>query len=232
MMKILIGRKMFWLYRISLAFIATFFLASCSSAPYLPKSKIDKAYKELSKEDPYNKKYKGHYKVGDQYKIKGRTYKPKEVRFYNKTGVASWYGKRYGFHGKDTANGDLFNKNLLTAAHKTLPMPSLVRVTNLENNKSIIVMVNDRGPFVYDREIDLSERAAQILKFKHKGIAEVKVQYLSRETQELLDKLKLKKKEGYIAKESVDNKKCSVNCHIKLMNLKYNTSSNNSSVGI
>ena len=218
MIKMLTGKKNIRAFcGISLILLIALCLTSCSS-----QSKSNKTYKELSKEDPYNKKYKGHYKVGNQYKIKERIYKPKAVVSYSKTGTASWYGAKNGFHGKKTANGDLYNKNLLTAAHKTLPMPSIVRVTNIENNQSILVMVNDRGPYACDREIDLSERAAQLLKFKHKGTAKVKVQYLSKETDELLDRLKLKKKEGNIAKEGIDNKKCSVNCHVKLLNLKYN----------
>lgn len=228
----LTGNKMVLFHKLFLPLVAIFCLSSCSNGHSVSRPKVDKAYRELSKEDPHNKKYRGHYKVGNKYRIKGRTYKPKAFSSYSKTGMASWYGKRYGFHGKDTANGDLYNKNLLTAAHKTLPMPSLVRVTNLENNKSLIVMVNDRGPYAYNREIDLSERAAQILKFRHKGTAKVKVQYLPRETEELLGRLKLKKKEGYIAKEEMDNKKCSVNCHIKLMNLKYNKGRSKGGVSI
>ena len=94
------------------------------------------------------------YKVGNKYKVKGKFYYPKKDMFYNKTGIASWYGPK--FHGKLTANGEIYNQNALTAAHKTLPLPSSVKVTNLKNNKSLILRINDRGPFVNNRIIDLS----------------------------------------------------------------------------
>jgi len=118
----------------------------------------------------------GYFKVGSPYRIKGRTYRPHEKYQYSETGIASWYGP--GFHGKMTANGEIFNKNDLTAAHRTLQMPSIVRVTNLENGKSIIVRVNDRGPFAHDRVIDLSEKAATTIGMKHQGTARVRVDVL------------------------------------------------------
>jgi rare lipoprotein A len=180
-----------------------------------------KLYRKLSKEDPHNTHYKGHYKIGKEYAIKGKTYKPKNVTHYTHTGVASWYGSKHGFHGKKTANGDKYNKHLLSAAHKTLPLPSLARVTNLQNNKSLIVMINDRGPFAKNRIIDVSEKAAEILAFKNQGVAKVKVEYLHKETQDFLKNISLNRKEGSIAKHPVKNKVCSVNCHIKLVNLKY-----------
>src|SRR3989344_6905312 len=101
--------------------------------------------------------YSGHYKVGSPYQINNIKYHPKEIDSYDETGFASWYGP--GFHGNKTANGEIFNQRRLTAAHNTLPLPSLVQVTNLENNKSIIVRVNDRGPFAKNKKnriIDLS----------------------------------------------------------------------------
>ncbi len=169
-------------------------------------------------------KYKGHYKSGKKYKIKGKTYRPyKKINHYNKVGIASWYGYKDGFHGKKTANGDVFSRNWLTAAHKTLPMPSLVRVTNLNKGRSLIVMINDRGPFARNREIDLSEKAASILKFKNKGIAKVRVQYLSKETKEFLRNIGLNRVEGARATKTLNNK-CGVNCRLKLVNLKYNKS--------
>ncbi|MDG1436710.1 MAG: septal ring lytic transglycosylase RlpA family protein [Rickettsiaceae bacterium] len=199
-------------------FIAIFLaLSACQQGPEYNAKRV---YKKLSKEDPRNMHYKGHYKVGEKYKIKNQTYKPKEVTRYTKTGVASWYGDRYGFHGNTTANGDLFNKNLLTAAHRTLQLPSLVKVKNLENNRSIIVLVNDRGPYANNREIDLSERAATILGMKEKGTAKVRVQYLHSESKKLLQTLGLEKKHGSRAKAPMPNK-CSVNCQVKLVNLKY-----------
>ena len=110
---------------------------------------------------------------------------------------------------------------MLTAAHRTLPMPSMVKVTNLANNKAIIVMINDRGPFSKGRIIDVSESAAKLLDFKQKGTAKLRVQYLDKETKELLHNLALKPKHGAKATKKVKNQKCSVNCHIKLINMKH-----------
>jgi rare lipoprotein A len=193
--------------------IVSILLSACQGSDY--------AYRTLSREDRGNNRYKGHYKVGSAYKIKNKIYTPREVTRYSKVGIASWYGFRDGCNGKKTANGDVYNKNLLTAAHRTLQLPSLVRVKNLENNRSIIVLVNDRGPYANDREIDLSERAATILGMKSKGTAKVKVQYLHAETNEFLKTLGLERKNGSVAKRRLENRKCSVNCHVKLVNLKY-----------
>ena len=113
-------------------------------------------------------------KVGKPYQIGGVWYYPREDRYYDVLGRASWYG--HDFHGKRTANGEIFDMNALTAAHTTLPMPSYVRVTNLSNGRSLVLRVNDRGPFVKDRIIDLSRRAAQLLGFEKKGIEQVRVQ--------------------------------------------------------
>lgn len=139
-----------------------------------------------------NGKYVGHYKVGKPYQINRATYFPKEVGHYHQVGMASWYGD--GFHGNKTANGEKFNKHSLTAAHQTLPMPSVVRVTNLRNNKSVVVRVNDRGPFVgraKNRIIDLSEKAAEILGIKRMGVEKVSVQLLPKATAELHKALKI-----------------------------------------
>src|SRR5580692_13063327 len=100
----------------------------------------------------------GTYKVGQPYQIEGTWYYPREQPDYDETGVASWYGPT--FHGQHTANGEIFDANGISAAHRTLPMPVNVRVTNLENGKSLIVRVNDRGPFARGRIIDLSAHAA------------------------------------------------------------------------
>lgn len=113
-------------------------------------------------------------KIGKPYKVAGRWYYPKENETYDQVGLASWYGK--DFHGKKTANGEYFNMNALTAAHKTLPLPTFVKVTNLENGRSIILRVNDRGPFVNDRLLDVSRRGAQLLGFHKKGLTRVRVQ--------------------------------------------------------
>src|SRR5690349_12270675 len=101
------------------------------------------------------------YKLGKPYQIEGAWYYPKVDYDYSETGIASWYGP--DFHGKSTANGEIFDQNALTAAHKTLPMPTIVRVTNLENGRSIEVRINDRGPFKNNRVIDLTRRGAQLL---------------------------------------------------------------------
>jgi|TARA_R110000824_G_scaffold155226_1_gene327484 rare lipoprotein A len=120
----------------------------------------------------------GHYKVGKPYQIAGVWYYPKEDENYDHTGIGSWYGPQ--FHGKKTANGETFDQEQITAAHPTLPLPVLARVTNLENGRSIVVRINDRGPFVAGREIDLSRKAAELLDYERKGTARVRVQYLGR----------------------------------------------------
>jgi len=183
-------------------------------------SKRDVVLSKLSKQDKEITKYEGHYKTGKSYTIKSKTYTPvQSISRYNKVGMASWYGKND--HGKKTANGDKFNVHLLTAAHKELPLPSVVSVTNLDNGKALIVMVNDRGPFHKNRIIDVSEKAAHLLGFMKDGVAKVKVEYLSKETKELLDKINLQPKHGKIAKAKIKQEKCSVNCHIKLFNLRH-----------
>lgn len=126
----------------------------------------------------------GYYKVGTPYEIQGKWYHPKKEPTYLEEGVASWYGPI--FHGKRTANGAKFDTNTLTAAHRTLPLPSMVRVTNLANNKSIEVMVNDRGPFAKDRIIDVSKQTAEILDFQRQGTAKVRVEFLPEKTKTLL----------------------------------------------
>jgi rare lipoprotein A len=121
-------------------------------------------------------------KIGKPYNIGGKTYYPAYDAGYNETGIASWYGP--GFHGNSTANGERFNTNDLTAAHPTLPMPSLVRVTNLENGKTLVVRINDRGPFADGRIIDLSKTSAKRLGIT--GLAKVRVQYLPQESEQYI----------------------------------------------
>ena len=118
----------------------------------------------------------GAYKLGKPYQINGRWYRPEFDEAYDVTGTASWYGD--DFHGKPTANGEVFDKNQITAAHPTLPLPSRVRVTNLDNGKVLELRVNDRGPFIGDRLIDLSEAAARELGYDRRGLANVRVQFL------------------------------------------------------
>lgn len=115
----------------------------------------------------------GHYKLGSPYQVGGRWYYPRDERDYQETGMASWYGP--GFHNKRTANGERFDENGVSAAHRTLPMPSHVEVANLENGRRLVVRINDRGPFVGDRIIDLSRRAAQLLGIEAKGTARVRL---------------------------------------------------------
>lgn len=125
----------------------------------------------------------GEYKIGKPYQIRGIWYYPSADYDYDETGIASWYGP--GFHGKRTANGAVFDENKVSAAHKTLPLPSVVRVTNLENGRSIKVLVNDRGPFAEGRIIDLSRRAAQLLDTERSGTARVRVQILEPDSRQV-----------------------------------------------
>ena len=124
----------------------------------------------------------GRFKLGSPYEVRDVWYYPAVDPFYDETGIASWYGDP--FHGRATANGEIYDMNALTAAHKTLPLPTLVRVTNLENGRSIVVRVNDRGPFVHGRIIDMSRRGAQLLSFDMAGTAKVRVTVLAPEEQE------------------------------------------------
>lgn len=127
------------------------------------------------------------YKIGKPYKIKEITYRPRVDYQYQETGIASWYGS--DFHGRSTANGEIYDMNALTAAHRTLPLPSFVRVTNLDNGRSINLRVNDRGPFAQNRIIDVSRRVAQLLGFYRKGTAKVRVEILARESRALAARL-------------------------------------------
>lgn len=163
--------------------LATFILAGCSlsacanqshsrrhSLEYFPPS----LYGKVSEKRRYSVAYR---KVGSPYKIHGRWYHPiQNPRHYRAVGLASWYGA--AFAGRLTANGEIYHLNGLTAAHPTLPLPCYARVTNLSNGSSVIVRVNDRGPYVGNRVIDLSARAAELLGYKQKGIAHVKVDYV------------------------------------------------------
>ena len=114
--------------------------------------------------------------VGKPYQVAGRWYTPAEDPDYNKSGLASWYGPN--FHGRKTANGEIYDQYHLSAAHPTFPLPSYARVTNEKNGKSIVVRVNDRGPFAHNRIIDVSSKAADLLDFKQAGVASVNVEYV------------------------------------------------------
>jgi rare lipoprotein A len=126
---------------------------------------------------------KSRYKIGKPYRIGGVWYYPAVDYKYRQTGIASWYGPK--FHGKPTANGERFDMNEVSAAHRTLPLPSMVRVVNLNNGRAIRVRINDRGPFAHGRIIDLSRRAAQLLGFANSGTARVRVEILAEESRQL-----------------------------------------------
>ena len=126
---------------------------------------------------------KGTFKTGRTYRIKGRSYTPKETYDFTETGMASWYGPN--FHGKKTANGEIYDQYALTAAHKTLQMPSIIKVTNLENGRTAVLRVNDRGPFSKGRVLDVSKRGAEKLGFKHQGTARVRIELLKQESLEV-----------------------------------------------
>lgn len=168
--------------RFSLLLFLLIFLGACAQTELIVHTA-----KKIIKDGPKPKK-KGSYKVGNPYKIKGVWYYPAVDYNYDRTGVASWYGP--GFNGKLTANGETYDQNALTAAHKTLPMPSIVQVTNLENGRSIKVTVNDRGPYAFGRIIDMSRRGAQLLGFHRKGTARVRVQVLSKQSRMIAHNLK------------------------------------------
>ncbi len=134
---------------------------------------------------PGQETQKGSYKVGNPYQVGGTWYYPKENYALAETGIASWYGP--DFHGKKTANGEVYDQHELTAAHRTLPMPSLVRVTNLENGRAVVVRVNDRGPFSKSRVIDVSRRAAELLGMIGPGTARVRVEVLEKQSRQMAE---------------------------------------------
>jgi len=131
----------------------------------------------------------GRYQIGKPYTIRGKRYYPKLDPNLRETGYASWYGPN--FHGRLTANGEVYDQYALSAAHPTMPLPSYARVTNLENGSSLIVRVNDRGPFSRNRVIDLSARAAELLGYTKQGVAKVKIEYAGKAPLHGLDEEKL-----------------------------------------
>ena len=155
-------------YSLVLPVVAALFLGGCAETAL-----ISHAAKELIRSND-RVDMKGTYKVGDPYQIEGVWYYPAEDPGYGETGIASWYGKP--FHGRRTANGAIYDMNSLTAAHRTLPMPFQVRVTNLDNGRSLVLTINDRGPYARGRIIDVSRRAAQLLGFQKKGTTLVRVE--------------------------------------------------------
>lgn len=157
-------------------------LANCASSNKFasrvdPKYGVSSSPRVVAWGDPVPKGG-GTYRVGKPYVVAGRTYVPEEDVNYRAEGLASWYGD--DFHGRQTANGEVFDMGSLTAAHPTLPMPSYARVTNLSNGKSLVVRINDRGPYHGNRLIDVSNKAAELLEFKGNGVARVRVEYVGR----------------------------------------------------
>ena len=156
-------------------------LANCASSGKFarvdPKYGVSSSPRVVAYGDPVPKGG-GTYRVGKPYMVAGRVYVPEEDANYREEGLASWYGT--DFHGRLTANGEVFDMDALTAAHPTLPMPCYARVTNLSNGKSLIVRVNDRGPYHGNRLIDVSNKAAELLEFKGNGVARVRVEYVAR----------------------------------------------------
>lgn len=160
-------------------------LGGCSSAELAIDLVQKHQRKKIEEKVPIKVVAKPHYKIGNPYQEFGIWYYPKRDLTYDNTGLASWYGEETAILGRPTANGEVFDPKVATAAHKTLPMPSLVRVTNLDNGKSLVVRVNDRGPFAKGRIIDLSHEGARLLGFVEKGIAKVRVQILAEQSLRL-----------------------------------------------
>jgi rare lipoprotein A len=163
--------------RLGVVTVACLTLTNCASGTVDPKYGVSPSTRVVDAGKPVPKGG-GTYRVGRPYMVAGRTYVPEEDVNYRSEGVASWYGA--DFHGRLTANGEVYDMHSISAAHPTLPMPSYVRVTHLGNNRSIVVRVNDRGPFAANRVIDLSVKAAQLLGFHSRGLAKVRVEYVGR----------------------------------------------------
>jgi rare lipoprotein A len=179
--------------RLSLAAFGCLFLANCSSSDQFARQ-VDPRYGVSSsprvvEEGQAIPKGGGTYRVGKPYQVAGRTYVPEHDPAYRADGIASWYGS--DFHGRLTANGEVYDKDGISAAHPTLPMPCYARVTNLANGRSIVVRVNDRGPYAKDRVIDLSSKTAELLGYKSHGVANVRVEYVGPAPLEGTDDRKL-----------------------------------------
>src|SRR6195952_1438777 len=177
----------------AVAVAACFVLANCASSDKFagrvdPRYGVSSSPRVVALGDPVPKGG-GTYRVGRPYTVGGQVYVPEENVHYREEGLASWYGD--DFHGRLTANGEVFDMASLTAAHPTLPMPCYARVTNLSNGKSLIVRVNDRGPYHGNRLMDVSSRAGEILEFKGNGIAHVRVEYVGRAPLEGSDDIQL-----------------------------------------
>ena len=163
-------------HQLSLLFVTAFVLGACAETQL-----VVHAAKTWGRDKSKDAAVK--YKIGNPYQIKGVWYYPAVNYSYVETGIASWYGPN--FNKRPTANGELFDMNKVSAAHRTLPLPSMVQVTNLENGRSIRVRVNDRGPFAHSRIIDMSRRGAQLLGFSRKGTTRVRVRVLADESRQM-----------------------------------------------
>lgn len=173
-----VQRSMRVVLRIAIGAAFALSLAACSATDSA-NNRIDATQSSVASTGTpsvKSKKTGGYAKLGKPYTVRGKTYYPKDEPNYSAEGIASWYGPK--FHGGKTANGETFDMRSISAAHKTLPMPSYVRVTNLSNKRSIIVRVNNRGPFVGNRLIDVSHRTAELLGFAKNGVARVRVDYV------------------------------------------------------
>jgi rare lipoprotein A len=152
-------------------------LAHCSNSRFDSQYGVSASPRVVDPGEPVPKGG-GTYRIGTPYAVRGRVYVPQYDPHYKAVGLASWYGD--DFYGRYTANGEVFDSNSISAAHPTMPLPSYARVTNLTNGRSLIVRVNDRGPYSGNRIIDLSMRAAKLLGFMDRGTAMVKVEYVGR----------------------------------------------------
>lgn len=189
------GRKPLALIAVA---VAAGWLASCSSAPapkpqrskeYFSEAVYGKASPRVVEAGQAVPKGGGRFMIGQPYRVAGKTYIPRDNPDYEATGLASWYGE--AFHGRQTANGEIYDIAGLTAAHPTMPLPSYARVTNLTNGRSLVVRVNDRGPFHRNRVIDVSKAAADMLGFRAAGTAKVHVEYVGPADMDGLDHNKL-----------------------------------------
>jgi rare lipoprotein A len=164
--------------RVGAVILLSLALAHCGNSSKVdPKYGVSASRRVVEPGEPVPKGG-GAYRVGKPYVVAGRTYVPEENHTYRAEGLASWYGD--DFHGRLTANGEVFDMQSISAAHPTLPMPSYVRVTNLANRRSLVVRLNDRGPYHEGRVIDVSVRAAKLLGFHEAGTTRVRVEYVGR----------------------------------------------------
>lgn len=173
---------------------ATMVLGACAETQFIAQTvkKVSKKAETETRADgstsSASSSASAMYKIGKPYQIKNVWYYPKVDYQYDETGIGSWYGAK--FHGHKTANGEIYDMNSITAAHKTLPLPSMVRVTNLENGRTLNIRVNDRGPYAHGRILDLSRRAAQLLGFQRQGTASIRVRILAKESRILATRMK------------------------------------------